>query len=295
MTTAYCKYGFESSYGSGTTSTWYSVYVSNIDISMAKTYVDYNTDSAYSDQVPHKLLTSQSITGTMTFVYDWSSLSRFLYAIAWNTYALNYINFTHISDSTNYSMVLEVSDYTSTNNYTVTYSGVVITDVKILYRINDYIQVEVSFTASNYTIEEDPTKPPATVNYPMSFIDTRIYLAYTDSTASYDLNLSAISVTISRKINTDTSIIGSSSKLKFYDNGYITITGEFTFSEEEYNIYKEIKEKSLIELRVGTSTSSRYISFRPIYIMNEGRTISSGGKVEKSFSFTGGNRSRYRI
>lgn len=292
MTSAYCKYGFETTYGSGTTSTWYKLYANNVNTD--ESYSSITVENPYDGRpLPRIYNTTKTISGTITCTLDYATLQRLISCVTWNvdTYG-TYHYYTAINDSKTYSLVIQIADYTDTSNYVTTYSGVIITQLKVAYKIKELSTIEISFIAQSKTIETSVNSPDDFTVNNKSFMDyeqtINYYRSYSDIT-----NVSAMLLTISRTVDENTHIIGSQTPLKFYDSGYMSVTVELTFSEDEYDIFSKFSSGAIFSFQCGQNPDDLaiwpyFFLIDPVTLVTLTHSISSAGKVEKRVTFKGG-------
>jgi len=290
MTSAYCKYGFETTYGSGTTSTWYKLYANNVNTDESYTHV--NQEYSIARRVlPSKFNTTKTISGSITCALDYATLQRLMRNIMWGSPVGGYYYFFQISDSTINSLVIQIADYTDTANYVTTYSGIIITQLKIAYKIKELSTIEISFIAQSKTVESSESAPDNFTIDNKSFVDYEQKISY-DSSYSEVINSSALLITINRTVDENTHIIGSQTPLKFYDSGYMSIAAELTFSENEYSIFSKFSDNLVTTFKCGQNPDDLsiwpyYIEFVNVSLLTLTHSISAAGKVEKRVTFEG--------
>jgi len=299
MTSAYCKYGFETAFGNGTPSSWEYMLVSNVTLSIQTTsqsYNNYNISTPYSYQVANELITQEAVSGSFTFYYTNKTMLDFMKAICWNTPTVSgNIYIIPITDSSLYSMVIEMGDFKDSDNFAFRLNGVIIDSIKFNCRLNDYITVEVGFVAQSYTSLDTTSEASFIDRTPRTFLDFSYTSAgFVDGSTVYLTNLSACSISIKRSLSTDSYIIGSSNIHNFYDSGYAIVTCEITYSEDEYASYDKFFDSAyLSSMALGINANEQ---FRLDILENRGLNqsisynINTAGKIEKSLTFKCGHR-----
>lgn len=298
MTTAYCKYGFESgSFGSGTTSTWEYMPVSNVTLSIqtaSQSYNKYTIGDPRSYQVADELITQSAVSGSFTFYYTTKTMVDFLKAMCWNTPSSGNLYIVPITDTPFYSMTIEMGDITGSNEFGFRLSGVIINSLKFNCRINDYITVEIGFVAQSYTPLEETSIEDYVERTVKTFLDSSYNSATMVGDSTINLtNLSAYTIALSRSLTSDTYIIGSKDIHRFYDVGYTTVTCDITYSDEEYATYDQFFDSSTLStITLGMGANEHFT----LYIletqgMNQGISynLNAAGKTEKTLSFKCGH------
>lgn len=245
--------------------------------------------------IPTSIQTGVDISGTFTCYYESSTIINNLFtAIANSDISTDdgyVLDMAYFSPSSIKSLVLEVSDNNDSLHYTKAYTGVVITEIKVIAKVKELVKLEVSFVAQDATNCSSYVEMDNYSQTLVSFADVYAEMYFADS-SSLILTTSSVSIDIRRSVS-KTHVIGSSNIILPCDSDYVSVTANLQFYGEAYDVANKLNTTTITSCSF-VLPSNYDIMLSPAYIMSSPRTNKVAGVVETSMTLSGGTATSLR-